>query len=31
MHRQPRKIKITLSDFGVLLYITQDCLNDTDD
>lgn len=28
-HRQPHKIKITLSDFGSLLYNTQDCLNDT--
>lgn len=28
-HRQPHKIKITLSGFGSLLYNTQDCLNDT--
>lgn len=26
--RQPHKIKRTLSDFGSLLYNTQDCLND---
>lgn len=29
-HRQPHKIKITLSDIGALLYMTKDGLDNTD-